>query len=974
MEYCPHCMKPTEGPVCTSCGGQVDWKAGAGQLSVGSLLRGSNNHTYQIGAARGQGGFGITYAAMDLDTGERIAIKEYFPTRCAQRTQLNQVTPMTGQTETYQGGMKSFLEEAMMLSAVGAVPSVVTVKDYFKANGTAYLAMEFVDGVPLHQVVSKRGKIPADELMPKFKGLLRDLDILHRAGVIHRDISPDNLIWQPDGTLKLLDFGSARSVQDGKSMTVLLKAGFSPVEQYQTRGQGPWTDVYALAGTIYYCLTGVIPPSAVDRLDQDDLKPPTALGAALSQEQEEALLWGLTVQPKSRPVSMDVFSQRLYPKAASKPINIPQPDFVQKAAEKAAELGKTIKSAIETPKPVTEPNTEPAPAAHTSEQKPKSSGSKFKAFGANQFRMTGAKTVGKRFLRVGIILAALLILAGIIAGIVHLVTHGTTKDGFAYEISRGSVYITGYSGNETHVVIPGTIRKKPVTDISYDAFDGCRTMTTVTIPYSVDWISTSAFDYCSNLQLVITESDATLYDYGFDSCSSLRCVLFADQKVYENHIDKDRFDNAPSVVLCYVGQDTGNGQLKSAVVDELGVVYAITNLNKAVVLSLPDGLSADILAGRTVNGCPIVLADGTTPGAAEPEPLYGTTEDGYEYMITADRTQCWITGYTGSEEYLYTPDEVDGVPVIGIAESAFAGNKTVESVWMPLYLETVEADAFKNCSNLRDIYVYSEIKAVSGAFTNCSKLRCVVRNKQGVSTSGLGLPMDCEVYDYGMDTGAGALDYVVVNDSGHIYAVTEEEKTVLMSVSVSAHRVVIPDEVVWVYEGALDGVDSGVIIEMPEELLFPMELAYKADWQMKDNHTQFTLAYNWMMTCMMCQDIADLRNMDMNTSRELVEAAMIRAEELARSYGSSRPDGSKWSTILDECGVNWNYASTYRSRFDTTAEDYGTQVSDKLGTIAEVYAAPEEDNEDQYYTGFAAAFYYDAATDQLYLGCFAIME
>ena len=314
MNFCPHCMRPATGEVCTSCGGPVNGAAAPGQLPLGTMLRGAEGHTYQIGAARGQGGFGITYAAMDLTSAKRVAIKEYFPTRCAMRIQSNQVIPLTGQNDIFHGGKKSFLEEAMMLSAVGALPSVVSVKDYFEANGTAYLVMEFVDGVPLHRIVSQKGRMSSEELLPKLPELLMDLDTLHKAGIIHRDISPDNLILMPDGKLKLLDFGAARSVQDGKSMTVLLKSGFSPVEQYQSRGQGAWTDVYALAATIYYCLTGVTPPSAVDRLSEDTLQKPNTLGAGLTADQEDALLCGLIVQPKSRSASMDQFRQRLFPK------------------------------------------------------------------------------------------------------------------------------------------------------------------------------------------------------------------------------------------------------------------------------------------------------------------------------------------------------------------------------------------------------------------------------------------------------------------------------------------------------------------------------------------------------------------------------------------------------------------------------------------------------------------------------------
>jgi hypothetical protein len=120
-------MCPTTGARCTECGGDVNWKAPATQLSVGTLLRGSNNHVYQIGAAKGQGGFGITYAAMDLMSNRRVAIKEYYPTRCAVRDHVSNVVPATGQQDTFRGGMSSFLEEGRMLSAVGALPSVVSV-------------------------------------------------------------------------------------------------------------------------------------------------------------------------------------------------------------------------------------------------------------------------------------------------------------------------------------------------------------------------------------------------------------------------------------------------------------------------------------------------------------------------------------------------------------------------------------------------------------------------------------------------------------------------------------------------------------------------------------------------------------------------------------------------------------------------------------------------------------------------------
>lgn len=317
MEVCPHCMRQTQSSVCTHCGLNVAHVAPPGQLPVGFKLK-STDTVYMVGAAKGQGGFGITYAAMNLKTGQRVAIKEYFPTMCATRDRTLRVAPIGGQQNNYYSGMKSFMEESLMLQAVKALYSVVTVHEVFQFNGTAYLVMEYVDGTALHVILQQR-RMTAQELLPKLPKLIADLDIMHCAGVIHRDIAPDNLMLMPDGTLKLLDFGSARSVQNGKSMTVLLKKGFSPVEQYQSRGQGPHTDVYALAATIYYCLTGQVPPEAISRLEKenDPILRPNQLGAGLTMAQENALLRGMKVQPKERPQTMEEFGRLLCGKLPS---------------------------------------------------------------------------------------------------------------------------------------------------------------------------------------------------------------------------------------------------------------------------------------------------------------------------------------------------------------------------------------------------------------------------------------------------------------------------------------------------------------------------------------------------------------------------------------------------------------------------------------------------------------------------------
>lgn len=318
--FCPHCMQMLSGQEknCPFCGGPTEVTAAAHHLPVGTVLRSRNGHTFLFGKVKGEGGFGLTYIGKELTSGQLVAIKEYFPVRCQpQRHTDLSVHPLTQVQEIYDHGKKSFLSEASMLRAVDNIPSIVHVLDYFEANHTAYMVMEYLNGETLFQVMQSGKPFSSDILIQKALPLMRDLDKLHRAGVLHRDIAPDNIMWMPDGTLKLLDFGCARSLEDGRSMTVVLKPGFAPIEQYQTRGQGAYTDIYALCATLYYCMTGVIPPASPERLtatfnnQPDPLAPPSVYQAALSPEQEQILMWGLSLQPTIRPQSIKDVAERL---------------------------------------------------------------------------------------------------------------------------------------------------------------------------------------------------------------------------------------------------------------------------------------------------------------------------------------------------------------------------------------------------------------------------------------------------------------------------------------------------------------------------------------------------------------------------------------------------------------------------------------------------------------------------------------
>ena len=232
-------------------------------------------------------------------------MKEYFPTFLVSREvslTLDVTCHTSGNQPTYEKGREQFLREAKTMARLDSIPEIVQVLDHFPEHNTAYIVMEFLEGRTLKEVVAQSGPIPADTMLALLEPVLRAMEAMHQAGVIHRDISPDNLMELKDGTVKLMDFGCARDFQSGLTETITLKHGFAPREQYSGRDQGPWTDVYALCATVYYCLTGKVPPRATLRgeEEQDPMIPPRQLGADLIEEQERALLRGLSPKVENR--------------------------------------------------------------------------------------------------------------------------------------------------------------------------------------------------------------------------------------------------------------------------------------------------------------------------------------------------------------------------------------------------------------------------------------------------------------------------------------------------------------------------------------------------------------------------------------------------------------------------------------------------------------------------------------------------
>lgn len=276
---CMHTAQPGE-TVCPVCGhrhGSEEQPVFA--LRCGTILKGK----YLVGKTIGEGGFGITYVGLDLELERKVAIKEYYP------VSMGTVSRMPGSSTVIwtarqgasgrEDGYASFLKEARKMAKLGSVPGVVDVQEMFTENETAYIVMTFVEGLTLQETLQKSGTMSFDRAVSLLAPIMTALADVHRKGIIHRDISPDNLKISPDGNVWLLDLGAAKDLDRMRAGTIqtsqqVAKHGFSPAEQYMASGNiGTWTDVYAMTATLYYLVTGKLPPSAMERMMEDSLKP-----------------------------------------------------------------------------------------------------------------------------------------------------------------------------------------------------------------------------------------------------------------------------------------------------------------------------------------------------------------------------------------------------------------------------------------------------------------------------------------------------------------------------------------------------------------------------------------------------------------------------------------------------------------------------------------------------------------------------
>ena len=278
------------------------------------LAPGTRLDGLEIERVLGAGGFGVTYLARDLGLDTWRAVKEYLPSWGARRPD-GTVGPRTGSDEeNYRWGLERFLEEARKLARFKH-PQIVQVYRVLEAGGTAYMVMEYVEGRTLASVADAEGPLGESRVREVLVALTDGLSSVHAAGLLHRDISPDNVMVRPDGTPVLIDFGAARHWvgEHSRELSSVLKPGYAPLEQYPPgRGQGPWTDIYGLGALAYWALSGSRPPVATERTRRDPLRPLSEVAVrGVSSGLSASVAAALSVYSEDRPQSLDAWRKLL---------------------------------------------------------------------------------------------------------------------------------------------------------------------------------------------------------------------------------------------------------------------------------------------------------------------------------------------------------------------------------------------------------------------------------------------------------------------------------------------------------------------------------------------------------------------------------------------------------------------------------------------------------------------------------------
>ena len=281
-------------------------------LMPGTIL----GNRFIVGTVIGVGGFGITYKCFDTTLGVIVAVKEFYPAGLVNRAPgERRVGLLSGEKKgQYQERLQRFLMEAQSVAQFGKAKDIVNVFDFFEENGTAYIIMEYIDGVLLKDYLDKQGVINPEAAMRIIMPIIEAVKKIHSKGIIHRDISPDNIFIANENTIKIFDFGAARlnDSKEGMAAEPVIKVGYSPLEQYRDKSrQGFYTDVYAVGAILYQMLTGVKPIESTEREFKDELKSPRELGVKIGANTDRAVMEALAVRPELRFQGIQQFQEAL---------------------------------------------------------------------------------------------------------------------------------------------------------------------------------------------------------------------------------------------------------------------------------------------------------------------------------------------------------------------------------------------------------------------------------------------------------------------------------------------------------------------------------------------------------------------------------------------------------------------------------------------------------------------------------------
>lgn len=403
MNLCPYCFRQLYPGEKCGCGYEL-----SSQFRIKEALRPGMivGACYQIGGVLGRGGFAITYRGYDLDLEKVVAVKEFFPEGMVVRNPGGEGGSGRGSktceilasgpknADVYRKSLNLFYREARALGRLGNLPNVVHVYRIFRENNTAYIVMDYVEGKPLRTIIRERSRIPEEELLPLLDPILSALQKVHEAGILHRDIAPDNIIIDEKGQPVLLDFGAARIDSGSQSSLVIGKKSFSSPEQIGGGLQDERSDVYSLGTTYYFALSGVKPQDAVMRAIEDQVVPLKDLIPDVSERVSDAVMTAMAVKPDERWTNVRAFQTAL-----SDRYDADGPE---------AHTAET---------PVSEPEANPAIDAASSENEPEQTAALTQPLTEPDPRETVPRIRWKR--KYGLILLVLLVISGLLFGVLH---------------------------------------------------------------------------------------------------------------------------------------------------------------------------------------------------------------------------------------------------------------------------------------------------------------------------------------------------------------------------------------------------------------------------------------------------------------------------------------------------------------------------------------------------------------------------